>query len=168
MTAILAVIVVLACMVAELRRSLGNEATLRREGAVEPRDDVHRAMAWIYPLIFVAMGAEGFLRMRPSEVVVCAGLAIFLAAKALKYWAIATLGTRWTFRVLVPAGSTLISSGPYAYIRHPNYLAVLGEITGFALFAGARWTGIASFILFGALIRRRIRVEERALYLARS
>ena len=154
-------------MVAELIRSRDNERVLRRDGAAEPADDVYRAMAWVYPLSFVAMGLEGLLRGRTGAVVTIAGVTIFLLAKVLKYWAIATLGRRWTFRVLVPQNSTLVSGGPYAYLRHPNYVAVIGEIIGFALFAGATITGIAAVVVFGELLRRRIHVEERALYLAR-
>ena len=162
----LATVLVLVVMVAELIRSRDNERILRRDGAVEPAGDVYLAMAWVYPLLFPVMGVEGVLRGRPNATFTMAGVTIFLFAKALKYWAIATLGTRWTFRVLVPHGSTLIRGGPYAYIRHPNYVAVFGEIIGFALFAGAGVTGAASLVAFGELVRRRISVEERALGLA--
>lgn len=163
MTDLAALAIVLVVMVAETLRSRDNERWLRREGAAEPSGDVYRAMAWVYPLTFVAMGAEGALRGRPNVALAVAGATLFLLAKALKYWAIGTLGRRWSFRVLVPPGSTLISGGPYAYLRHPNYVAVFGEMIGFALFAGARITGIASLLVFGALVRRRIRVEEHAL-----
>jgi len=162
-TDLAALAIVLVVMVAETLRSRDNERWLRREGAAEPSGDVYRAMAWVYPLTFVAMGAEGALRGRPNVALAVAGATLFLLAKALKYWAIGTLGRRWSFRVLVPPGSTLISGGPYAYLRHPNYVAVFGEMIGFALFAGARITGIASLLVFGALVRRRIRVEEHAL-----
>jgi methyltransferase len=81
----------------------------------------------------------------------------------LKYWAIATLGPRWTFRVLVPPGSSRTVSGPYRWLRHPNYAAVAGEIAGMGLMARAPLAGIASFVLFGLLMRARIHVEERAL-----
>jgi len=163
MIALAALAAVLAFMVAEQVRSRSNEHMLRRAGAVEPGDDVYRAMAWVYPLSFVAMGFEGLIRNRPPAAIAAAGVTIFLVSKALKYWAIATLGPRWTFRVLVPAQSTLISHGPYAHVRHPNYVAVFGEIIGFALFAGAIVTGVISAAVFGGLVRRRIRVEERAL-----
>jgi methyltransferase len=88
-------------------------------------------------------------------------------AKALKFWAIATLGPRWTFRVLVPPGAPLVTGGPYAWVRHPNYLAVIGEFVSFAILVGAPLTGLGSVIGFGALLRRRIRVEERALGIAK-
>jgi methyltransferase len=162
-TVVLAAVLVLVTMLAENLRSRRNEKVLRDRGAEEPHNDVYRAMAWVYPLQFAAMGAEGLIRGRPSVPIALAGVTIFLLSKTLKYWAIATLGSRWTFRVLVPPDSALISTGPYAYLRHPNYVAVFGEIVGFALFAGATFTGIASVLVFGALVRRRIAIEEQAL-----
>ena len=92
-----------------------------------------------------------------------AGAVVFALAKGLKYWAIATLGDRWTFRVLVPPQSTRITSGPYRLLRHPNYAAVAGELVGVALMAGAPFTGIAAVAGFGVLMILRIRVEEREL-----
>lgn len=163
MTVAAALVFVLVLMAGELVRSRANERTLRQQGAFEPADDVYRAMAWVYPLMFAAMGAEGLWAGRPSPAVAAAGLAVFFAAKLVKYWAIATLGSRWTYRVLVPPTGALVRSGPYAYVRHPNYVAVFGEIIGFALFAGAILTGAGSLLIFGALVRRRILVEERAL-----
>ena len=81
----------------------------------------------------------------------------------MKYWAIATLGARWTFRVLVPPHSTRITDGPYRFLRHPNYVGVAGELAGMALMAQAPLAGIASIAGFGALMILRIRVEEREL-----
>ena len=92
-----------------------------------------------------------------------AGLAVFVAAKALKYWAIGTLGARWTFRVLVPPRSTLVTSGPYRFMRHPNYAGVLGELAGMAVMARAPIAGGVALAAFAALIAARVRVEERAL-----
>ena len=52
------------------------------------------------------------------------GLAVFAAAKLLKWWAIRSLGPYWTFRVIVVPGSSRVDSGPYRFLRHPNYIAV--------------------------------------------
>jgi methyltransferase len=76
---------------------------------------------------------------------------------------VASLGPRWTFRVLVLPDAPLIRSGPYAHLRHPNYVGVMGELSGMALMAGARWTGPIVVLVFAALLAARIRVEERAL-----
>jgi methyltransferase len=96
------------------------------------------------------------------------GFTIFIAAKALKVWAIATLGLRWSYRVLVLPGAPLVTTGPYARVRHPNYIAVFGEIAGFAMMVDAVWTGAGSLLLFGVLVRRRIAIEENALEMAQA
>jgi methyltransferase len=153
-------------MLAEAWRSATNERRLRRAGAVEPAGDVFAAMQAIYPICFAAMIAEAWSFGRGFGATANWGLVVFCGAKALKYWAVASLGVRWTFRVLVPPGSERTLTGPYRYLRHPNYVAVVGELAGFALFAQAFWTGVASLVVFGLLLIARIRVEERALGLA--
>lgn len=150
-------------MLAESARSSSNEHRLRRAGAVEPADDVYRAMQVVYPGCFLAMIAESWWWQRGTTATAIAGLVLFGLSKVLKYWVIYTLGERWTFKVLVPPGSRRTRSGPYRWLRHPNYLAVVGELGGFALLAGALWSGAASLLAFGALLHARIRVEERAL-----
>ena len=155
---------VLVMMAGELIRSRFNEQILRRRGAIEPAGDVYRSLAWAYPAMFVAMAVEGAVAGRSSAFVTRAGIAVFCAAKLLKLWAIHTLGPRWTFRVLVPpVPEALVSSGPYAFLRHPNYVAVFGEIVGMAMVVGAPIAGAISLIGFAVLVRKRIAVEEKAL-----
>ena len=158
-----ALFVALALMLGEFLLSRRHEAALLSRGAIEPPGDVYRALAWVYPLTFVFMAAEGLLTHPDSPSAAMAGLVVFTAAKVLKWWAVWWLGPRWTFRVLVLPGSPLVTGGPYAWLRHPNYLAVFGEIAGFALFVGATVSGVASMGAFAVLVRRRIAVEERAL-----
>jgi methyltransferase len=150
-------------MLLEARRSSRNEQALRAMGAHEPDDDVYGWMQVVYPACFLAMIAESWLRAAVPDGMFVAGVVVFMFAKALKYWAIGTLGWRWTFRVLVPPGSTLVLAGPYRFLRHPNYLAVAGELGGMALMAHAAITGPLAVAVFGFLMLLRIRVEERAL-----
>jgi methyltransferase len=158
-----ALAVVLTVMAAEARLSQQNERALRRRGALEPSDDVYRMMRWAYPTAFVVMAVEGAMfGMQPGPATI-AGTLLFGASKALKFWAIASLRDRWTFRVLVIPGAPLVRHGPYAMLRHPNYLAVVGELVSMALFVGARATGPVTVLLFGLLLRRRIRTEEQML-----
>jgi methyltransferase len=96
-----------------------------------------------------------------------AGLTVFAAAKALKWWAILALGPAWTFRVIVVRGAAQVAGGPYAFLRHPNYVAVVLELAGIALASGARITGPLATLAFGVLMMRRITVEEQALREAR-
>jgi len=155
--------IVFACMILEARVAARHERVQRAAGAIEPAGDVYRAMQVAYPAAFLAMLGEGAVRGSSIDMVAGIGIALFVASKALKYWATSTLGERWTFRVLVPPGSPLVVLGPYRYMRHPNYVAVVGELAGTALAMHALVTGPVAVCGFGALILRRIRIENRAL-----
>jgi methyltransferase len=161
-------ILAFAPMLFEARLAAHHDRALRAAGAVEPPDDVIGWMQVVYPAAFVAMAAEAYIRPHGRDALVLAGICVFGLAKAVKYWAIATLGPRWTFRVLVPPRSTLVTDGPYRFMRHPNYLGVMGELAGFALMAHAAYAGAASMLMFAWLIWRRIGVEERALHIHRG
>ena len=153
----------LLIMAGEAILSSFNERQLRARGAIEPQDDVIGWMRWVYPGAFVAMGIEGALTGPASPDVLMGGLALFGLAKALKVWAISSLGAKWSYRVLVVPGDPLVTTGPYRFISHPNYLAVAGEIASVAMIAWAPITGTLATIAFGLLMIARIRVEERAL-----
>ena len=159
------VLLAAACvpMAIEAARSSRNERTLRVMGAVEPPGDVYRLMQIVYPACFLAMIVEAWARGRGASAVAVSGAVVFAGAKALKYWAIAALGFRWSFRVLVPPHAVPVRSGPYRFLAHPNYVAVAGELAGMALMAQAPWSGALSIAVFGALMLARVRVEERAL-----
>ena len=161
-TVLLATMVVLP-MLGEWWVSTRNERELRALGAVEPSGDVYAWMQVVYPASFLVMIVECVQRDPSRDMLVAAGFTVFVGAKILKYWAITTLGVRWTFRVLVPPGSPLVAGGPYRFVRHPNYVAVLGELIGAALIAHAAIAGPAAVLAFGVLMLLRIRVEERAL-----
>jgi len=161
--ALVVLVVAFAPMILEARLSRRHERALRAAGAVEPAGDVYAVMQIAYPACFAAMAAEAWIRGAPSSPSFVAGAIVFAAAKAVKYRAIVTLGPRWTFRVLVPRDRPLVTSGPYRWLRHPNYLGVAGELAGAAFLGEAPVTGVLSGILFGCLLLARIRVEERAL-----
>jgi methyltransferase len=90
-------------------------------------------------------------------------LALVLAAQALRYWAVSTLGPRWNVRVIVVPGEPVVTSGPYRWLRHPNYLAVVIEGLALPLAHGAWLTALAFSALNAWLLTLRIRTEERAL-----
>jgi methyltransferase len=154
---------VLAMMLAEAKLSRYNERVMRSRGAIEPPGDVYRLMRLAYPASFVAMAIEGAVAGPASIRWLLFGLGLFGAAKALKFWVIFTLRTRWTFRLLVIPGAPLVSSGPYRLLRHPNYLAVCGELIGFALVVGSPVTGAVGFVVFGALMASRAVLEDSYL-----
>lgn len=159
----LLVVVVLPWLLLETWRSRRHERALRAVGAIAPADDVYAWMRVVYPGMFVAMTAEGVLAAPACSTLVTTGICVFLAAKLLKWWAILSLGRFWSFHVLVLPGAPLVTGGPYRFVRHPNYVALMGEIAGVALMMRAPITGTLSAIVFGALLVARIRVEDRML-----
>jgi methyltransferase len=162
-TAGAALAMALAIMVREAAVSARHERALRARGAVEPSGDVFAIMRWAYPACFVAMACEGAVLGPAPAPALAAGVVVFALAKALKVWAIRSLGERWTFRVLVLPGVPLVANGPYRFLRHPNYVAVVGEVVGFGLTVSASVTLVGSVAGFGALMARRVSVEDRAL-----
>lgn len=90
-------------------------------------------------------------------------LVIVLAAQALRWWCITTLGHRWNTRVVVVPGLPLVSGGPYRLTRHPNYVAVVAEGIALPLVHTAWITAIVFTVLNALLLRLRIRTEDAAL-----
>jgi len=156
---------VLVMMLGELWLSMSNERVLRAHGAIEADDPVFAVMRIAYPGVFIAMAVEGVISGVPPSSIVFVGVALMFAAKALKFWAIAALGRRWTYKVLVLPALPLVTTGPYRWMRHPNYVAVIGELIAMALMTRARVTGPLGTLFFGWLLWRRITAEERAMEL---
>jgi len=160
---IITILATLLIMAGEAVLSSFNEKKLRARGAIEPQDDVINMMRWAYPSAFVVMGIEGALSGPAPRDVLLAGLALFGFAKALKIWAMSSLGSKWSYRVLVVPGEPLVKTGPYQFLSHPNYLAVVGELVSVALMVWAPITGVLSTIGFGWLMIQRMKIEDRAL-----
>jgi methyltransferase len=154
-------LVVYVPMLIEAQRAATHERAQRARGGIEPAGDVYAVMRVAYPLAFAVMLIEG--AATGATAAFAAGLALFAVSKALKWWAIVTLGPFWTFRVIVLPGASLVAAGPYRFLRHPNYVAVAGELVGAALMTGARLGGPIATLVFCALMVRRIGVESQAL-----
>jgi methyltransferase len=92
-------------------------------------------------------------------------VALLLAAGAqvLRYWAVSSLGERWNARVIVVPGEAPVEKGPYRFMRHPNYLAVVVEMVAIPLVYGCWITAVVFSVANAAMLRVRIRVEEAAL-----
>jgi methyltransferase len=168
--------IVIGLLLAETRVSAAHERRLRESHAVRPDGDVYRALALVYPASFLVIGFEGLWRAAHAPAVtapghpswLAAGVVLFAASKALKYWAIRTLGERWSFRVYVQPGQPLVTTGPYRYVAHPNYIAVMGEIAGTAMMVGAVVAGPVAIVMFAIVLRARIRFENRVLAESRA
>jgi methyltransferase len=158
--------VALAILVALIERRVAfvNEHRLVESGAEEIAPWVFRLMVPVYSLIFPAAIAEHLLERRsPPAVLAGAMLLLFLLSKGLKLWGVRHLGEAWTMKVILPARLDVVTSGPYRYMRHPNYVAVMGEILALPLAGGAYATALAGAGLFFVILVFRVRTEEAAL-----
>ena len=90
-------------------------------------------------------------------------LALLVASHALRWWCISTLGRQWCTRIVVVPGLSTVTSGPYRFLRHPNYLAVVLEGIALPLVHTAWITAAVFTVANAALLRVRIAAEERAL-----
>ena len=168
MTSQLAYCALLALVAAErlfeLRLSRRNAALAFARGGIELGREHFAAMRALHALFLVACAGEVIALERGFDPRLgLPMLALAIAAQALRYWAIATLGPRWNVRVIVTPGEAVVTSGPYRWLRHPNYLAVAIEGVAIPLVHGAWLTAVAFSAANALLLRRRIRVEERAL-----
>lgn len=163
--AALALAAVLLVMAGEAVLSAFNARVLRARGAISPSgaDRIHGLTVWAYPASFVIMACEGAWWGPSPPAVLGAGLAVFGLSKALKMWAMSALGVRWTFPVLILPDTPPVTHGPYAVLRHPNYLAVIGEMAALALIVWAPVSGSLALVGYGALLWRKMAVEDRAL-----
>ena len=157
-------VAVLLMMAGEQALSAIHERILLARGAGGADDrSLSRVMQWTYPSSFVAMALEGAFTGPSTPVLLPLGLGIFGVSKALKMWSMRVLGVRWTFRILVLPDSPPVAHGPYSLMRHPNYLAIIGELVGVALIVWAPVCGVLAVVGYGALLGRKIAVEDRAL-----
>ena len=90
-------------------------------------------------------------------------LALALGAQALRWWCIATLGRRWNTRVIVVPGLAPVTSGPYRFLPHPNYVAVVVEGVALPMVHAAWITAVGFTLLNAVLLTVRIRAENAAL-----
>jgi methyltransferase len=118
-----------------------------------------------YPLIVLLHAAwlAGLWLLAWSRPIQPIWLAVFIGLQALRVWVIATLGARWTTRIIILPGAPLVAAGPYRFISHPNYVVVAGEMAVLPLAFGLPLYGLLFFLLNAAVLTLRLSVEAKAL-----
>jgi methyltransferase len=149
---------------AELVVSTRNAAWSFARGGVEYGRGHYPVMVALHSGFLVAMLLEAWVR-RPDVAPALAWsmLALVLASQALRWWCIGTLGRRWNTRVIVVPGLPPVTSGPYRFLRHPNYVAVVVEGVALPLVHSAWLTAVVFTAANAVLLTVRIRVEDAAL-----
>jgi methyltransferase len=148
----------------ELRIAKRNLRALLARGGVEAAPGHYRWMVLLHAGFLAACVLEVWLLDRPFlPALGLPMLVLVVAATALRYWVISTLDGRWTTRIVVLPGATPVTGGPYRFLRHPNYLAVITEIFALPLVHTAWVTALVFSALNALLLHTRIRAEEAAL-----
>ncbi|MEO6461721.1 MAG: isoprenylcysteine carboxylmethyltransferase family protein [Candidatus Eisenbacteria bacterium] len=160
---VLFLVALAAQRIAELVHSARNERLLAARGAREHAAGHFPLLVLVHVLLPVLLTIEVLgLGARPGGPWPL-WLAVWLAAQVLRYAAVRALGERWTVRIWVLPGAPLVRRGPYRFLRHPNYLAVVLELAAAPLMFGAWRTALIVSALNAAALALRIRAEERAL-----
>ena len=149
---------------AELVVARRNERWSRQRGAVETGAGHYPIMVALHTGLLIGAVLEVWLGDRPFlPALGWPMLCLVLAAQALRWWCIATLGRQWNTRVLVVPGMTRVSRGPYRYLAHPNYVAVVVEGAALPLVHTAWITAVVFTVLNAFVLRARIGAENDAL-----
>ena len=102
--------------------------------------------------------------LAPSRPIDGFWLAGFVLLQLARIWVLATLGARWTTRIIILPGAPLVRAGPYRWAEHPNYMIVMGEIAALPLAFGLWAVALVFSVLNAAVLTVRIREENRALH----
>ena len=154
---------------AELVLAKRHAAWALSRGGVEFGRSHYPAMVALHGALLGAAVAETLVLDRPF--VPALGwpmLALAMGAQALRWWCITTLGLHWSTRVIVVPGAALVAAGPYRWLRHPNYVAVVIEGAALPLVHTAWLTAVVFTVLNAEILAVRIRVENAALAAAAS
>jgi methyltransferase len=144
--------------VAELWWAGRNEARLLAAGGVEYGHPDLRAMQVLHAAWLIGMWALAY-----DHAVQPIFLTLFVLLQIGRFWVLATLGRRWTIRVIAVPGEKLVASGPYRFMRHPNYAIVIGEIAVVPLALGLPIYALVFSLLNAIILSIRITRESAAL-----
>ena len=142
----------------ELVIARANTRKLLGRGAIEVGANHYPSVVLVHAAWLIALWIWG----RDQDVNLVA-LAVFVVLQGLRLWVLATLGSRWTTRIIVLPGEPLVASGPYRYLSHPNYAVVAGEIALLPLALHLPLLALVFTVLNAAVLVIRVRAEARGL-----
>ena len=149
---------------AELQVAKRNTRTIIELGGYEVGGNHYKFIVLIHIGFFITLLAEVLLSEKRLPPYWPVPFCFFVLAQAFRYWCITSLGAFWNTRIFVVPDTARITKGPYRYIKHPNYLAVLIEFISFPLIFGAYRTALVWTVINYAFLRIiRIPAENKAL-----
>ncbi|MCA0985839.1 isoprenylcysteine carboxyl methyltransferase family protein [Guptibacillus algicola] len=149
---------------AELVVARKNEKWMKDNGAFEAGQEHYKFIVFLHVAFLAAVFVEGAIRGFTLSSIWVVMLAIFLVAQIFRVWTMKSLGKFWNTKIIVLPEANVVSSGPYRFIRHPNYVIVAVEIIAFPLIFSSYLTALLFTLLNAFLILKiRIPAEEYAL-----
>jgi methyltransferase len=148
----------------EMRISRRHQKEMATRGAAKVDEPKFRWMVLLHTAVLVGAALEVVFLKRPFLTWLAAPMfAIFLAANALRWWVIRSLGAHWNVQVVDSTRLGVVTSGPFRYVRHPNYAAVFSELLALPLIHTAWITAIAGAIAHVGVLAQRLSTEEPVL-----
>lgn len=149
----------------ELRISRRHQQEMLALGAAKVNDPKFRWMVVLHTSVLLGAALEVVLLRRPFFPLLAAVMfAVFLVANAVRWWVIRTLGEHWNVQVMDSTRLGVITSGPFRYVRHPNYAAVFAEMWALPLIHTAWITAVVGALAHTAVLSQRLATEERVLF----
>jgi methyltransferase len=149
---------------AELRISRSHQRDLTGRGIEKRADPQFRWMVVLHTAVLWGAAIEVVALRRPFLPGLAIPMAVlFLFATALRWWVIRTMGAHWNVEVMASGPLGVVTSGPFRWVRHPNYLAVFTELVALPLIHTARITALVAAAGNAAVLRHRLRLEEPVL-----
>ena len=156
---------VAALRLVELRISRSHQRRLMSEGAARIDEPRFRWMVLVHAAVLLGAALEVMALKRPFlPMLAGVSLVIFLMANAVRWWVIRTLGDHWNVQVMDSTRLGVVSSGPFRFVRHPNYAAVFAEMLALPLIHSAWITAVAGSLAHAVVLGQRIATEERVLF----
>ena len=157
-------LLVAALRIIELRVSRNHQRAMLPRGAALVAEPLYPWLVAVHTLVLIGAAVEVVVLKRPFIPALAATMfVIFLAANLVRLWVIRTLGNHWNVQVMDSTSLGVITTGPFRFVRHPNYAAVIVELITLPLIHTAWITAIVGSLGYLTVISRRIPVEERAL-----
>jgi methyltransferase len=161
----LALLLAVAAMrILELRISKRHQQEMTARGATKVKDPNFRWMAMFHSLVLAGAAAEVVFLHRPFlPVLGYLMLMFFIFANSIRWWVIRTLGEHWNVQVVDSTKLGFVSTGPFRYVRHPNYSAVFVEMVALPLIHTAWITALVGAVAHVIVLALRLSVEDRVL-----
>jgi methyltransferase len=164
--AFLALLVAVAALrLVELRISKQHQREMLGRGAAKVDEPRFRWMVALHTLVLIGAAVEVVFLHRPFIPILAAVMfVIFLAANAVRWWVIRTLGEHWNVQVVDSTRLGVVTSGPFRFVRHPNYAAVFAEMIALPLIHTAWITALVGTVAHIVVLSQRLSTEERVLF----